>query len=51
VVDPKNPIVGSLPGCCVRAASGHAAAPPSRVMKSRCGHVDIRLTLVEIALD
>ena len=23
---PRNPMVGSLPGCCARAASGHAAA-------------------------
>ena len=30
-----NPMVGSLPGCCARAASGHAAAPPSSAMKSR----------------
>jgi len=30
-----NPMVGSLPGCCARAASGHAAAPPSRVMNWR----------------
>ena len=29
MVEPKNPIVGSLAGCCARAASGHAAAPPS----------------------
>ena len=29
-------MVGSLPGCCARAASGeHAAAPPSSVMNSR----------------
>ena len=29
-------MVGILPGCCARAASGHAAAPPpTRVMKSR----------------
>ena len=26
VVEPKNPMVGSLAGCCARAASGHAAA-------------------------
>ena len=33
---PKNPMVGSLPGCCARAASGHAAAvPPRRAMNSR----------------
>ncbi len=33
---PKNPMVGSLPACCARAASGHAtAAPPSSVMNSR----------------
>src|SRR5262245_7278962 len=31
---PKNPIVGSF-ACCARAASGHAVAPPSRVMNSR----------------
>jgi hypothetical protein len=30
-----NPITG-IPGCCVRAASGHAAAvPPSNVINSR----------------
>jgi hypothetical protein len=29
-------MVGSFPGCCARAASGHAAAtPPSSVMNSR----------------
>jgi ABC transporter substrate binding protein len=29
-------MVGSLPACCARAASGHAAAaPPKSVMKSR----------------
>jgi hypothetical protein len=32
---PKSPIVGNLAGCCTRAASGHPAAPPSSVMKSR----------------
>ena len=33
VVVPRNPIVGSLGGCCARALSGHApAAPPSSVM-------------------
>jgi hypothetical protein len=26
VLVPKNPMVGSLPACCARAASGHAAA-------------------------
>src|SRR5262249_45556432 len=31
----KAPIVGSFPGCCARAASGHAAAAPSSDMKSR----------------
>jgi hypothetical protein len=33
-VGPKNPTVGSLPGCCARAPSGHvaAAAPPMSVM-------------------
>ena len=36
VVGPKNPMVGSFPACCARAASGHAAAaPPSSVMNSR----------------
>src|SRR5262245_18012212 len=36
VVEPRNPMVGSLPGCCARAASGHAqAVPPSSVMNSR----------------
>src|SRR5262249_49779518 len=32
---PRKPIVGSFPACCAPAASGHAAAPPSSVMKSR----------------
>jgi hypothetical protein len=32
---PRNPIVGSLRACWARAASGHAAAPPSSVMNSR----------------
>src|SRR5262245_45483394 len=35
VLEPKNPMVGSFPGCCARAVSGHAAAPPSSVMNSR----------------
>ena len=36
VAPPKNPMVGSFPACCARAASGHAAAaPPSSVMNSR----------------
>jgi hypothetical protein len=30
----RNPITGTF-GCCARAASGHAAALPSRLMKSR----------------
>ena len=30
----RNPITG-IAGCCARAASGHAAAPPRSVMKSR----------------
>ena len=35
----KNPMVGNLPRCCARAASGHAAAaPPSSVMNSRRSH-------------
>src|SRR5262249_55160376 len=32
---PKNPIRKTLADCCARAASGHAAAPPRSVMKSR----------------
>jgi len=33
---PRKPMVGSFPGCCARAASGHAAtAPPISVMNSR----------------
>src|SRR5262249_47962947 len=33
---PRNPIRGTLPGCCARAASGHAAAAPLQsVMNSR----------------
>ena len=34
---PKNPIVSSLPACCARTASGHAATvlQPSRMTKSR----------------
>jgi hypothetical protein len=36
VAAPRNPMVGSLPGCCARAASGHVtAAPPSSVMTPR----------------
>jgi len=32
----KNPMVGSLPACCARAASGHTAAtPPSVTINSR----------------
>src|SRR5262245_57921763 len=34
-------MVGCLPGCCARAASGHAAAPPSSVMKSRRLHCPV----------
>ena len=30
----RNPITGIV-GCCARAGSGHAAAPPSRAMNSR----------------
>jgi hypothetical protein len=30
----RNPITG-IAGCCPRAVRGHAAAPPSSVMKSR----------------
>src|SRR5262249_12281450 len=29
VVVPRKPTVGNLAGCCARAATGHAAAPPS----------------------
>jgi hypothetical protein len=33
---PRNPIVGSFAvGCCARAASGHAAVPPSSKINSR----------------
>jgi hypothetical protein len=33
---PSSPIVGNLPACCARAASGHAATPlPSRAMNCR----------------
>jgi hypothetical protein len=32
---PRNPMVGSLPGCCARAVSGHAAAPLSSDRNSR----------------
>jgi hypothetical protein len=35
VVVPRNPMVGSFPGCCARAPSGQTAAPSSSVMKSR----------------
>src|SRR5262249_27837249 len=36
VAEPKYPMVGSLPGCCARAASGHAAVrPPSAPRNSR----------------
>src|SRR6516165_4981125 len=31
---PSNPMVAAF-ACCARAASGHAAAPPSNVMNSR----------------
>jgi hypothetical protein len=30
----KNPMVGSRPACCARAAIGHATAPLSPTMKS-----------------
>jgi len=29
VLAPKNPIVCSLPACCARATSGHAAIAPT----------------------
>src|SRR5262249_48104827 len=32
---PSQPIRQTLPDCCARAASGHAAAPPMSVMNSR----------------
>ena len=35
VFAPKYPIVGSLPACCARAMSGHAAAPQAAEMNSR----------------
>ena len=35
VLVPKKPIVGSFPTCCARAASGHAVAPPTSLIKSR----------------
>jgi len=36
VVGPKNPMVGSLPACCARAASGHEVADTAiTLMKSR----------------
>ena len=34
-----HPITG-IAGCCARAASGHAAAPPRRVMNSRVASFD-----------
>src|SRR5262245_24947929 len=35
-LEPRKPMVGSLPACCARAASGHAAAaPPSSEMNWR----------------
>ena len=33
-IRPRNPITG-IAGCCARAASGHAAAPPSAASNSR----------------
>ena len=36
VLTPRNPMVGSFPGCCPAAASGHTtAAPPKSVMNLR----------------
>src|SRR5215472_10046948 len=35
VLEPKNPMVRCFANCCARAASGHAAAPPTSVMNSR----------------
>ena len=32
---PRKPMTGTFPGCCARAVSGQAAAPPSSAMKSR----------------
>jgi hypothetical protein len=32
---PAHFAAGGILGCCARAASGHAAAPPSSVMNSR----------------
>src|SRR6516164_9429654 len=34
VPEPRKPMVGTFAGCCARAASGHAATPPSSVMNS-----------------
>jgi len=34
VASRRNPITG-IADCCARAASGHAAAPPSSVMNAR----------------
>jgi hypothetical protein len=43
VVVPKNPMVGSFPACCARAASGHTtAAPPSSVVNSRRFNLNVR---------
>src|SRR5262249_18799503 len=50
------PIVGSFAGCCPRAASGQAAAPPTSVMNSRRlivaprgqNHAPHRLTAVRV---
>jgi hypothetical protein len=35
VDETKYSMVGSFAGCCVRAASGVAAAPPSKAINSR----------------
>src|SRR5215831_5337440 len=51
----RNPTTGSA-GCCARAASGHAAAPPTSVMNSRRlivaprgqNHARHRLTAVRV---
>ena len=40
VLETSSPIVGSFPACCARAASGHAAAPPSSVMNSAAQSFD-----------
>jgi hypothetical protein len=35
VLAPRNPMVGSLAACCACPATGHATAPPNRMINSR----------------